>query len=340
MKVGVLGGGQLGRMLALAGIPLGLEFVFIERYPAAPAHTVGKLLLGELDDPQLLKSLCEQVDVVTFESENISLATAQFVAQHAPLYPAVAALEVAQDRWHEKQFFNQCGIQTAAFLPIATTTDLAKAQAKLGFPFIVKTRREGYDGKGQFKVTNQAELDDLLQRELTDCIAEKIVNFEREISIIAVRSVSGEERFYDLCENHHQLGVLRKTFNKPVDPSFEQAKQYASLVLKKLNYVGVLVIEFFEKNGVLMANEMAPRVHNSGHWTIEGAVCSQFENHVRAICQLPLGDTRSLGLYCMTNIIGEMPNRAELLKKSGLHLHDYGKKPRPGRKLGHTNQMS
>ena len=339
MKIGVLGAGQLGQMLALARPSLDLKFVFMDPSSEACAAHLGDMIVGEFTDQKKLALFCDSVDLVTYESENIPASCAEFVAAHRPIYPGLNALITAQDRLVEKNFFSALGIPVAEFLTIDNNEELMKAAEMLGFPFIVKTRRQGYDGKGQFFIKNLQDLDQVKKWYLTNALAEKKVNFQREISIIALRAKNGETRFYDLCENRHENGILRQTQNRPNDPLFNMAKHYAQKMLEKLDYVGILVIEFFDCDGVLIANEMAPRVHNSGHWTIEGAKCSQFENHLRAICGLPLGDTQSLGNFLMTNIIGDFKPYASLLNMPGVFVHDYGKAARPGRKLGHVTQL-
>lgn len=339
MKIGVLGAGQLGQMLALAGRTLNLEFVFLDPSQEACAASLGKMLVGDLHDEQKLAQLCEFAELITYESENIPRLTAEFISVRRPFYPSLNALITAQDRLLEKEFFSALGIPVAEFLTIDTKEDLIKVAETFNFPFIVKTRHQGYDGKGQFVIKNAQDLEQLKKLHLNNALAEKRVNFQREVSIIAVRAHSGETRFYDLCENYHENGILRQTRNRPKDPLFDSAKHYAQLVLDKLNYVGVLVIEFFDCDGKLIANEMAPRVHNSGHWTIEGTACSQFENHLRAICDLPLGDTASHGNFLMTNIIGDFALYTDLLNTPGVFVHDYGKAARPGRKLGHVTQL-
>lgn len=338
MKLGILGAGQLGQMLALAGRSLNINCFFMDHATDACAASYGTMMVGEFSDEAKLTKLCEAVDLVTYESENIPRLTAEFVASQRSMYPGLAALITAQDRLFEKECFSSLDIPVAEFLTIDNNEDLSKAAEVFHFPFIVKTRRQGYDGKGQYVINNSQDLEELKNRYLTNAIAEKKVNFSRELSIIAVRGKNGETRFYDLCENHHENGILRYTRNRPQDPLFSQAKNYAQKALDKLNYVGVLVIEFFDCGGDLVANEMAPRVHNSGHWTIEGTACSQFENHLRAIFGLPLGDTKSLGLYLMTNIIGDFSAYEKLIHTPGVFVHDYGKAPRPGRKLGHVTQ--
>lgn len=337
MRIGILGGGQLARMLALAGYPLGLEFIALDPVQDCCANRLMPTITAPYDDQSAIKKLLQVADVVTFENENIPLATAELIAANKPFYPGKNILASSQDRLTEKQLFQQLSIPTAEFQQIDTVVDVKMAAEKLGLPLIIKTRREGYDGKGQYRINNDSELKKF---ELPDnhhgFIAESVVAFEREVSIIAVRNVSGDVAFYDLCENVHQQGILMTTRNRRHDPLQEQAKMYADKLLQQFNYVGTLVIEFFVREGKLLANELAPRVHNSGHWTIEGAVTSQFENHLRAICDWPLGNTASVGYSLMQNMIGQHADKQQLLAIKNLHWHDYGKEPRQGRKLGHV----
>ena len=336
MKVGVLGGGQLGRMLALAGVPLGVEFVFYDQDPNACAFGLGRHICGTSDDEEQLKSFAEQIDVVTIESENISVTVLEQLAQHIPVFPNPVALQVAQDRLNEKHFFKELGIPTPEFYPIHSGEDLTRLTGKLSDTLIVKSRRFGYDGKGQARLTNAADAHKIWSNlGEVPLIAEQFINFTREVSIIAVRNARGEFRFYPLAENLHQHGILLRSRAIVNDPLQQCAEDYATRVMQQLNYIGVLAFEFFECDGQLIANEIAPRVHNSGHWTIEGSVTSQFENHIRAILNWPLGDTSTRLDVIMYNLIGEMPNRDDILNIRGAHLHDYGKTPRPGRKLGH-----
>jgi 5-(carboxyamino)imidazole ribonucleotide synthase len=336
MKAGVLGGGQLGRMLALAGIPLGVEFIFFDNDPHACASGLGRHICGTFDDEEQLKTFAAQVDVVTIESENIPVSVLEQLAQYIPVFPNPVALQVAQDRLSEKQLFNELGIPTPEFYPINSGEDLTKLTCELSDTLIVKSRRFGYDGKGQARITNAADAHKIWNNlGEVPLIAEQCINFTREVSIIAVRNAQGEMRFYPLAENLHQHGILLRS-RAIVSNTLQQcAENYATRVMQQLNYIGVLAFEFFDHNGTLIANEIAPRVHNSGHWTIEGSVTSQFENHIRAILDWPLGDTSTRLDVIMYNLIGEIPNRADILKIRGAHLHDYGKAPRPGRKLGH-----
>lgn len=341
MNIGILGAGQLARMLALAAHPLAIRTVCIDPAPDACAKPVTEVITAELIDQAALQRLVETVDLVTYETENIPLATAEWVAKSRPLYPSVETLGIAQDRLHEKTFFQSLQIPTAAFAAVNSQLDLNAAVNQLGLPAILKTRRMGYDGKGQIIIRAQPELEQAYAAlNKTALILEAFVQFECEVSLISVRNQQGEIRFYPLVRNQHVNGILRSSeapFLHPVlHPALQkQAEAYATRVLEKLNYIGVLTIEFFYDGNQLIANEMAPRVHNSGHWTIEGAQTSQFENHLRAILNWPLGATGAIGHCRMLNCIGEMPAPAEYLATPGAHYHNYGKIPRPGRKLGH-----
>jgi 5-(carboxyamino)imidazole ribonucleotide synthase len=325
-NIGILGAGQLGRMLALAGYPLGHRFRFLDPASDSPAGLLADHLALGYADTSALEQFANGLDVVTYEFENVPMEAARHLEKFIPVYPPSLALEKAQDRFIEKSFFQELGIPTPKF-----TIDL---NSSFSFPAVLKTRRMGYDGKGQSIVHSQAEV---AAEKAVDYILEEFVSFDRELSIIAVRNKSGETKFYPLIENHHRDGILRLSLvigNVSAELQ-KQAEEYATRVLSALNYVGVLTIEFFEKDGQLLANEMAPRVHNSGHWTIEGAVTSQFENQVRAVCDAPLGSTNPLGACAMVNLVGTLPDETSILKIEGAHLHLYDKAPRPKRKLGH-----
>jgi 5-(carboxyamino)imidazole ribonucleotide synthase len=324
--IGILGAGQLGRMLALAGYPLGHRFRFLDPASDSPAGLLADHLTLGYADTSALEQFVHGLDVVTYEFENVPVEAARHLEKFIPVYPPSLALEKAQDRFVEKSFFQELGIPTPKF-----TLDL---NSSFSFPAVLKTRRMGYDGKGQSIVHSQAEV---AAEKAVDCILEEFVSFDRELSIIAVRNKSGEIKFYPLIENHHRDGILRLSLvigNVSAELQ-AQAEEYATRVMSALNYVGVLTIEFFEKDGHLLANEMAPRVHNSGHWTIEGAITSQFENQVRAVCDAPLGSTSPLGVCAMVNLVGTLPDETSILKIEGAHLHMYDKAPRPKRKLGH-----
>jgi 5-(carboxyamino)imidazole ribonucleotide synthase len=328
-------------MLALAGYPLALRFRFLDPAPGAPAGDLAEVLTGNYDDPDLRGRFCDSLDVVTYEFENVPVHAAQALAVRLPVYPPVRALEVSQDRLIEKQFLQGLGIPTPAFRAIATQAELSAALRELGYPAVLKTRRMGYDGKGQV-ILRRAEDVDAAWHALSalPLILEQYIAFEREVSLLAVCNTQRDVAYYPLVVNQHREGILRLSVPivqpTPQDRQAQSAAHdYARRVLDALNYVGVLAIEFFEVGGRLLANEMAPRVHNSGHWTIEGAHTSQFENHLRAICGLPLGSTQPSGYSAMLNLIGQTPSTEQVLAVPSAHLHLYGKAPRPGRKLGH-----
>jgi 5-(carboxyamino)imidazole ribonucleotide synthase len=335
--VGIVGAGQLGRMLALAGYPLGLRCLFLDRGADAPGAQVAPILVGDLEDPKRLAELAASSDVLTFDWENISGRALEPLEGITKIRPPRSALEVAQDRLTEKALFARLKIPVAAHAAIETKQELIAAARKVGLPGVLKTRRLGYDGKGQYVIKEPAHIDaawDAIGG--AGLIYEKFQAFSRELSIVGARSSSGQTVFYPLSANVHGGGILRYSVAPFANARLERlARLYLKRVMNALAYVGVLAIEFFVVSGRLVANEMAPRVHNSGHWTIEGCVASQFENHLRAICELPLGSTRALGHTAMINFLGKMPDRDRLMAIDGLAFHDYGKQPRPGRKLGH-----
>ena len=337
--IGVLGAGQLARMLALAGIPLGFKFLYVDPSHSSPASLLGEQIVAPFEDATALQKLADSSDLITYEFENIPVSVVRKLAHTRSVFPPPIALESSQDRLLEKQFFNQHGIDTAPFYPVDDQPSLEQAIAVLKLPLILKTRRFGYDGKGQFLVKS---LEDAItafnQLGQKGIIAEGFVKFDRELSCIAVRGIDGATFFYPLVENFHHEGILRLSLAPAQVHATDlnlQASAQVGRILQALDYVGILAVEFFEKEGKLIANEMAPRVHNSGHWTIEGAETSQFENHIRAVAGLPLGDPKPRGFSAMINIIGSMPDAAKVLQIPGAHLHDYGKEPRAGRKLGH-----
>jgi 5-(carboxyamino)imidazole ribonucleotide synthase len=336
-RVGIVGAGQLGRMLALAGYPLGLRCVFLDRSADAPAAQVAPILTGELEDPAQLAALAAQSDVLTFDWENISGSALAPLEKVTLVRPPRIALEVSQDRLAEKALFSKLRIPVAEHAAVDSKEELLRAARKLGLPGILKTRRLGYDGKGQFLVRDAAHVDAAWTAiGGPGLIYEKFQTFSREVSLVGVRSAGGETLFYPLSANVHGGGILHYGVAPFGNLKLERAaRTYVKRVMNALDYVGVLAVEFFVVKGRLVANEMAPRVHNSGHWTIEGCVTSQFENHLRAICGLPLGSTRPLGHTAMINFLGQIPDRERLLAVDGLAFHDYGKEPRPGRKLGH-----
>lgn len=355
--IGVLGGGQLGRMLALAGIPLGMRFRFLETEADCPAAGVGEVIVGAYDDERALERFADGIDVATYEFENVPAATARWLTDHVPVFPPEGVLAVAQDRLREKGLFNELGIETPRFEPVDSPDDLRAAAEKIGLPSILKTRRFGYDGKGQWMIRSEADLarlttDAALAERFAagapaDLILEGFVPFARELSVLGVRSRTGQEAFYPLTQNVHREGVLRESVAPaPRIGADEQARgeEIARRVLERTNYVGVLAVELFEMpDGRLLANEMAPRVHNSGHWTMDAGpdVCSQFENHLRALMGWPLGPTmppkgRS---FAMLNLLRTLPRPEDALRLESARLHLYNKPPRPGalRKIGHLN---
>ncbi|MEA9787814.1 5-(carboxyamino)imidazole ribonucleotide synthase [Xanthomonas campestris pv. raphani] len=341
--VGILGGGQLARMLVLAGAPLGLRFAVFDPAVDACAGQVAPLQVGAFDDAAALAAFAAQVDVLTFDFENVPAASAQQLATQVPVFPNPAALAIAQDRLSEKTLFRELGIPVPEFAAIDDRAGLDAALARIGAPCVLKTRRFGYDGKGQFRIKTFADADaawDALgaQAATVGLIVEAFVPFEREVSVVAVRGRDGEFRAWPLTENWHVDGVLSASLAPAsVDAGLQEvAEAHARALAERLDYVGVFALELFVRDGTLLANEMAPRVHNSGHWTIEGAETSQFENHVRAVLGLPLGSTAMRGHACMLNWLGAMPDAAAFLAVLGGHWHDYGKQARDGRKVGHA----
>jgi 5-(carboxyamino)imidazole ribonucleotide synthase len=337
MTVGIVGAGQLGRMLALAGYPLGLDFLFLDPAADAPAGRVAPLLNGPFTDGQLLGELSQRCEVLTFDWENISVDALRALEGGARISPPVPALAAAQDRVSEKKLFERLGIPTTRWRAVGSKAQLARAMREIGLPAVIKTRRLGYDGKGQMILRTPEDAERAWEQlGSAPLLYEELIPFDCEVSIIGARSPSGQVAVYPLNGNVHSEGILRLT-RAPYGPARWQrtAATYLERVLGHFRYAGILTIEFFVRKGKLLANEMAPRVHNSGHWTIEGAVTSQFENHLRAILDLPLGSTRARGYSAMFNLIGTLPKREEILAMGDVHLHDYGKQARAGRKLGH-----
>jgi 5-(carboxyamino)imidazole ribonucleotide synthase len=333
-------------MLALAGYPLGLRFRFFDTSHDAPVRDLAEFVRAEFGDAEALARFASGLEMATYEFENVPVDTVDMLSRYAPVYPPPAALYASQDRLEEKTFFRSHGIPTAPFVPVASRAELDRALDEIGFPAILKSRRMGYDGKGQSLIRDRANIEPAWQMvgpADAGLLLEGFVRFDREVSQIAVRGRDGQTVFYALVENHHADGLLRFSFAPApnLTPALEQlARDYATRVLEALGYVGVLTIEFFQQGEQLIANEMAPRVHNSGHWTIEGAETSQFENHLRAILGLPLGPTDVRGVCAMLNILGEAPDTRTILSHPRTHLHLYGKKPRPSRKIGHITVMA
>jgi 5-(carboxyamino)imidazole ribonucleotide synthase len=338
--VAVLGGGQLGRMLGLAGVAQGLRFRFLDPSPDAPAAAVGTLVTGALDSVVGLDEVARGASVVTYEWEGVPADSARHLARTHRVAPGIRALEVSQDRAAEKALFQSLAIPTAAVANVDDRDTLDAAIGSIGLPAVLKTRRGGYDGKGQCVLRTAAEVEPAWARlGGVPLILESFVPFRRELSIVAVRATDGTTACWPVVENEHRDGILRVT-RAPAPgctPALQTAaERHATAVLDALEFVGVGCVELFETDDALLANELAPRVHNSGHWTIEGAQTSQFENHLRAIVGWPLGSTAPVGVAAMVNCLGSMPDPAAVLAIAGAHLHDYGKAARPGRKVGHV----
>ena len=348
-RIGVLGGGQLGRMIALAGYPLGLEFRFLD--PAgmeSPAGQLAPCVTAAYDDTGAVSRFADGLDAITYEFENVPAASLDALSGAAPVLPPRSALAVAQDRFLEKQCFQELGIATPKFVAVAMRAELDGALGFLGTPSILKTRHLGYDGRGQATLRHKSEAASAWEAVGEQpSILEQRVDFDEEVSIIAVRSRQGAIQYYPLAHNTHKEGILRVSWTDPTETSDAearltgQARQAISKILERFDYVGVLALELFVQQGKIIANEIAPRVHNSGHWSIEGAPCSQFENHLRALLDLPLGETHGNRPVAMVNLIGALPNPAEVLRAvPEARIHFYGKAPRPNRKVGHITVLA
>jgi len=342
--VGILGGGQLARMLAQAATTLGVRTRVLDPHPVCSASFVCEQVVGAYDDPDALDQLARGCDAVTYEFENVPVASVERLATRVPVHPTPEALRVAQDRLNERALFAELGVATPAFERVDSIADLGRAIASVGTPCLLKARRLGYDGKGQFLISSPADAPaawDAIGR--APAILDAFVPFERELSVIAVRSRTGEVRCWPITQNVHRGGILRFSrapASNVSDAVRAQAEGAARAVLDKLDHVGVLAVEFFQvgagDGATLVANELAPRVHNSGHWTIEGARTSQFENHLRAVLGMPLGDTSLARPSAMVNCIGDLPRPGAAAATPGAVVHDYQKSPRPGRKVGHV----
>ena len=343
MRVGIVGGGQLGRMLALAGYPLDVRCTTLDPAADSPASQVAPNIVGSYDDRDALAWLADAGDVVTYEFENVPIEAARFLRERVPIFPPPEALEVAQDRMTEKAMFGELGVPTPACDPVTTLDGLRGSLERIGLPAVLKSRRFGYDGKGQAVIHDPLlALDAWRAIGEVPAILEPLVPFDRELSILGVRGRDGSTAFYPLIENGHRDGILRLSMAPAPNLTTDlqsMAEGYAHAVMDRLGYVGVMAIELFQVGDALVANELAPRVHNSGHWTIEGAETSQFESHLRAITGLPLGSMALRGPSVMVNLIGATPDTAAVAKIPGAHLHLYGKTPRPGRKLGHVTVL-
>ena len=340
MRIGIIGAGQLGQMLGFAARGMEADCLFVDPSDSPPAAECGDVIQKPFDDSDALAELAASCDVITYEFENVPVEALHKIEGKVPIYPPADALRHSQDRLDEKRLFDSLGIPLPGYHAIDTREDLAAAVDALGLPVVIKTRRLGYDGKGQFVIRKHDDLDEAWKKlGSNSLIAEQWVNFDYEVSCIGARNVDGEIAIYPLSHNVHEDGILR-TSRSPVDaPALaERAEAYVRRLLNHLNYVGVLALELFVCGDELLANEFAPRVHNSGHWTIEGSATSQFENHLRAVTNQPLGPTTSIGYAGMINLIGTIPESARSQREG--YLHDYGKAPRPGRKLGHITVIT
>lgn len=338
MRLGILGSGQLGMMLAAAARRLHIEPTLYSPRTGPASDVVREAVHAPWEDADALKRFASAVDVCTYELEQLPLETALWAAEVTQVCPPPVALEKMQDRLEERALLASLGIPTARYVPVRSSADLAHAEREVGFPMVLKRAQGGYDGKSQARVRRSEELPEAFRELSGPCLAERLLDLRRELSIIVVRGKDGELRSYDPVENLHRGGILRLSrASALVDETLRaEIEDIARRVAEALSYVGVLTVELFDTDQGLLVNELAPRVHNSGHWTIEGAETSQFENHVRAISGLPLGSTTRRGASAMLNVISEPPKRLrELLSLPGVAVHLYGKTPAPGRKLGH-----
>ena len=340
--IGILGGGQLARMMALAGYPLGFRFVFFDPSPTACAGDVGELMTAEYHNELALEEFCQKVDLVTLDFENVPVDTLRFVQKKKPVFPSPEVLEIAQDRLMEKQFCHSIEVPTTDFEPINSLSELKFAAKKFDYDAILKTRRMGYDGKGQFRISTANDINQIPDELFAqDLILEKRIPFIREVSVIVARNGLGEVKTWPLCENKHKEGILTTTIVPAKTSELDEVTvKHAIHMAETLKYVGVMVVEFFQTEDQVFVNEMAPRVHNSGHWSIEGAHTSQFENHLRAGLNLPLGSTQMDGMAAMLNWIGAFPEHILSINTPHLYWHVYGKEPRPGRKIGHSTLLA
>ena len=336
--LGVLGGGQLAQMMARAAKPLGISCIAIDPNPDACAASDAELWVSAYDNRETLLKLAERADVVTFEFENVPTSSLELLEGRVRIDPNAEALRVSSDRIAEKRYFESTGVPIGPYREVSNAAELDVAVRELGLPAVVKSCSGGYDGKGQRVLrTNVDATEARAWIGETRCIYESFVAFDRELSIIACRSREGEFVAFPLAENTHEQGMLVRSVAPAnvTDETETQARRAARKIAERLDYVGVFAIEFFDVGGRLLANEMAPRVHNTGHWTIEGARTSQFENHVRAVMGLPLGSAEATGHSVMLNIIGKRPAPDALAGVTGAHIHDYAKAERKGRKIGH-----
>jgi len=343
MKIGVLGAGQLGRMLALSAYPLGHQMRFLALSEEDPSSLLGKTFIHN-NNPEMVSNFADSSDIVTYESENTDVTIVNEISKNTKVFPSDKSLYISQHRGREKALLDSLKIPCAPYQMINSLDDLKSAIKNIGIPSILKTATDGYDGKGQFLIKSETQIHEAWEKMAgADSILEGFINFKRELSLIAVRGIDGSLKYYPLVENSHHEGILRLTIAPAQNISAslqKKAKEYMSSILKEIKHVGVLTIELFESDDLLV-NEIAPRVHNSGHWTIEGAQTSQFENHIRAITESPLGQTTITSKFsAMINIIGVHGPIQKVLKTKNAHLHLYNKEERTGRKLGHITLTS
>ena len=344
MKIGVLGAGQLGRMLALSAYPLGHQMRFLALSEEDPSSLLGKTFIHN-NNPEMVSNFADSSDIVTYESENTDVTIVNEISKNTKVYPSDKSLYISQHRGREKALLDTLKIPCAPYQMVNSLDDLKSAIKNIGIPSILKTATDGYDGKGQFLIKSESQIDEAWEKMSgVDAILEGFINFKRELSLIAVRGIDGSLEYYPLVENSHHEGILRQTLAPAQNISVSlqnKAEEYMSSLLKEIKHVGVLTIELFESDDDLLVNEIAPRVHNSGHWTIEGAQTSQFENHIRAITESPLGQTTMTSKFsAMINIIGVHGPIQKVLKTKNAHLHLYNKAERTGRKLGHITLTS
>ena len=343
MKIGVLGAGQLGRMLALSAYPLGHQMRFLALSEEDPSSLLGKTFIHN-NNPEMVSNFADSSDIVTYESENTDVTIVNEISKNTKVFPSDKSLYISQHRGREKALLDALKIPCAPYQMVNSLDDLKSAIKNIGIPSILKTATDGYDGKGQFLIKSETQIHEAWEKMAgADSILEGFINFKRELSLIAVRGIDGSLEYYPLVENSHHEGILRLTIAPAQNISAslqKKAEEYMSSILKEIKHVGVLTIELFESDDLLV-NEIAPRVHNSGHWTIEGAQTSQFENHIRAITESPLGQTTITSKFsAMINIIGVHGPIQKVLKTKNAHLHLYNKEERTGRKLGHITLTS
>lgn len=337
MKIGILGGGQLARMLAVSAKSMGIDIICIDPKINCSAEKFAKVIHCDFNDLDEIDRNFQGVDCVTYETENLPIDSVRELAKKYTLLPNIDILKVSQDRLYEKEFFGQLNIPTANYAKLDSWDNLKEFIDNMHYPAVIKTRRYGYDGKGQMLIRNLEQAkqawEDMSKSPL---IVEQFVPYEIELSLVSVRNQAGDVSFYPLTLNHHKNGILQTSEAPYMDDKLTTlAQEYSLKILETFNYVGVMTVEFFSVNGGLIVNEIAPRVHNSGHWTIEGADTSQFENHLRAIASLPLGSTAPKGFSAMINLIGKKPNVDLFSDIPGLYYHWYDKSILPNRKLGH-----